>query len=144
MFGAPPLGCLPFVRTLFGGLERVCTEEINMASKLFNSKLSSELHNLNQSLPQAKVVYIRIYDSLLNIIQNPINYGTNLFLPSLSQKKYYIVKLGICGNPDSSDHQTNRSKTYSGSGVLARFKPFTKMKMTLVFQLILITVDEME
>ncbi|KAL2346229.1 hypothetical protein Fmac_000229 [Flemingia macrophylla] len=55
VFGAPPLGCLPFLRTLFGGLQRICVEEINMASKLFNSKLSSELQNLNQSLPQAKV-----------------------------------------------------------------------------------------
>lgn len=90
MFGAPPLGCLPFVRALFGGLRRLCSEEINMASKLFNSKLSSELHNLNQSLPQAKVVYIRIYDSLLNIIQNPTKYGTNLFLgpfPFFHKKK---------------------------------------------------------
>ncbi|RDX72032.1 GDSL esterase/lipase EXL3, partial [Mucuna pruriens] len=75
VFGAPPLGCLPFVRTLFGGIERMCSEEINMASKLFNSKLSTQLHNLNQSLPQAKVVYINIYDPLLDIMQNPTKYG---------------------------------------------------------------------
>ncbi|KAH1109415.1 hypothetical protein AAZX31_04G022000 [Glycine max] len=85
VFGAPPLGCLPFVRALFGGLRRLCSEEINMASKLFNSKLSSELHKLNQSLPQAKVVYIHIYDSLLNIIQNPTKYG------------FEVADKGCCG-----------------------------------------------
>lgn len=75
VFGAPPLGCLPFMRTMFGGLERKCREEINMASKLFNSKISSELHKLHQNWPQAKIVYINIYDPLLNIIQNPMKYG---------------------------------------------------------------------
>ncbi|ESW08100.1 hypothetical protein PHAVU_009G018300 [Phaseolus vulgaris] len=85
VFGAPPLGCLPFMRTLFGGVERECTEEINMASKLFNSKLSAELHNLNQNWPQAKIVYIQIYDPLLNIIQNPIKYGLE------------VVDRGCCG-----------------------------------------------
>ncbi|RDX72255.1 GDSL esterase/lipase, partial [Mucuna pruriens] len=48
VFCAPPLGCLPFVRSLFGGLERMCNKEINMTSKLFNSKLSAQLHNLKQ------------------------------------------------------------------------------------------------
>ncbi|KAK7284616.1 hypothetical protein RJT34_19365 [Clitoria ternatea] len=39
----------------------------------------------------------------------------------------FIVKLGISGNPDSSDHQApNRGQAYSGSGGLARFKPFIK------------------
>lgn len=76
MFGAPPLGCVPFMRTLFGGVERECGEEINMASKLFNSKLSAELHKLQRrNWPQSRIVYIHIYDPLLNIIQNPTKYG---------------------------------------------------------------------
>ncbi|XP_027356992.1 GDSL esterase/lipase EXL3-like [Abrus precatorius] len=75
VFGAPPLGCLPLARTMFGGEQRKCSQEINLASKLFNSKLSAELHNLKQSLPQARVVYIHIYDSLLDIIQNPTKHG---------------------------------------------------------------------
>ncbi|XP_022636032.1 GDSL esterase/lipase At3g14820 [Vigna radiata var. radiata] len=85
VFGAPPLGCLPFMRTMFGGLERKCREEINMASKLFNSKISSELHKLHQNWPQAKIVYINIYDPLLNIIQNPMKYGLE------------VVDRGCCG-----------------------------------------------
>lgn len=39
----------------------------------------------------------------------------------------FIVKLGICGNPDSSDHQAaRRGQAYSGSGGLARFKHLVK------------------
>lgn len=39
----------------------------------------------------------------------------------------FIVKFGICGNPDSSDHQAARGvQGYSGSGGLARYKPFIK------------------
>ncbi|TKY75265.1 GDSL esterase/lipase [Spatholobus suberectus] len=108
VFGAPPLGCLPFVRTLFGGIQRMCTEEINMASKLFNSKLSAELHNLNQSLPQAKVMHIQVYDPLLDIIQNPTKYG------------FEVADRGCCGtgtveaaflcNPFDVETCTNDSK----------------------------------
>lgn len=86
VFGAPPLGCLPFIRTLFGGPQRVCTDEINNASKLFNSKLSSELQNLNQSLSQSRVVYIHIYDPLLDVIQNPNKHG------------FEVVDKGCCGS----------------------------------------------
>ncbi|ESW35141.1 hypothetical protein PHAVU_001G210200 [Phaseolus vulgaris] len=47
--------------------------------------------------------------------------------PGKGSTATFIVKLGICGNPDPSDHQaTNRSQAYSGSGGLARFKPFIK------------------
>lgn len=79
VFGAPPVGCLPFMRTLFGGIERNCLQEINLASKLFNAKLSTEMEYLRQNLPQGKVVYIDVYDPLLHIIENPTNYGTNIY-----------------------------------------------------------------
>ncbi|KAJ1402394.1 Signal transduction histidine kinase, dimerization/phosphoacceptor domain [Sesbania bispinosa] len=41
----------------------------------------------------------------------------------------FIVKVGICGNPDSSGHQvanSNRGQAYSGSGHLIGYKPFVK------------------
>ncbi|KAJ1387613.1 SGNH hydrolase superfamily [Sesbania bispinosa] len=85
VFGAPPLGCVPFERTLFGGIERKCSEEVNMASKLFNAKLSAELDSLNQNLPQAKIVYIDVYNPLLHIIENPTKYG------------FEVVDKGCCG-----------------------------------------------
>ncbi|XP_057435084.1 GDSL esterase/lipase EXL3-like [Lotus japonicus] len=85
VFGAPPVGCLPFMRTLFGGIERNCLQEIDLASKLFNAKLSTEMEYLNQNLPQGKVVYIDVYDPLIHIIENPTDYG------------FEVVDRGCCG-----------------------------------------------
>ncbi|KAI4301449.1 hypothetical protein L6164_034727 [Bauhinia variegata] len=46
----------------------------------------------------------------------------------------FIVKLGICGNPDSSGYQAaNRVQVYSGSGDLAGSKPFAKNNDELAF-----------
>ncbi|KAI3464805.1 hypothetical protein Pfo_021468 [Paulownia fortunei] len=76
VFGIPPIGCLPFQRTLAGGSLRVCAENYNQAAQLVNAKLSPELDSLNQSrLPQSRVVYIDIYNPLLDLIQHPQNYG---------------------------------------------------------------------
>ena len=75
IFGAPPIGCLPFQRTVAGGLFRSCSEKQNRAAKLYNTKLLSQLDSLNASLPQARVVYIDIYNPLNDIIKNPAKYG---------------------------------------------------------------------
>lgn len=75
MFGAPTLGCLPSTRTLAGGVNRDCAKDYNEAAQLFNSKLSAELDSLNK-LPGARMVYIDIYNPLLELIQNPNKYGT--------------------------------------------------------------------
>lgn len=75
VFGAPPIGCLPAQRTLQGGPTRACSEEENEAAKLYNSKLSPTLASLTKSLPQSRVVYIDVYDPLLDLIQHPQNHG---------------------------------------------------------------------
>lgn len=85
VLGAPPIGCVPSQRTIGGGLERNCFEQENEAAKLFNSKLSAELDNLNKDRPDARLVYIDIYYPLLNLIQNPTKYG------------FKIVNKGCCG-----------------------------------------------
>ncbi|CAK9171798.1 unnamed protein product [Ilex paraguariensis] len=85
VFGIPPIGCLPSQRSLAGGPLRVCAENYNQAAQLVNTKLSSELHSLNSSLPQSRVVYIDIYNPLLDIIQNPQKYG------------FDVVNKGCCG-----------------------------------------------
>lgn len=76
MFGAPPIGCLPSQRTLGGGGLRICAEEYNEAAQLYNSKLISETEYLNSTLAQSRVVFIDIYNPLLSIIENPLQYGT--------------------------------------------------------------------
>ncbi|XP_057747005.1 GDSL esterase/lipase EXL3-like [Arachis stenosperma] len=85
VFNAPPIGCLPFQRTLFGGTERKCSQEVNDASKLFNAKLSSVMNSLRHSLTQAKLVDMDVYNPLLHIIENPSEYG------------FEVVDRGCCG-----------------------------------------------
>jgi len=74
VLSAPPIGCVPSQRTLAGGLERKCSEKYNYAAKLFNSKLSKEVDSLQKS-PNSRIVYIDVYNPLLDIIQNYKNYG---------------------------------------------------------------------
>ncbi|KAE8057282.1 hypothetical protein FH972_013986 [Carpinus fangiana] len=85
IFSAPPLGCLPALKTVNGDSEKGCVDDPNEAAKLFNAKLSAELDDLNNNLPHAKVVYIDVYDPLLDIIQNPKKHGLE------------IVNKGCCG-----------------------------------------------
>jgi hypothetical protein len=75
-FSTPPIGCVPSQRTLAGGAERKCAENLNEAAKLFNSKLSKKLDSLGSSLPNGRFVYIDVYNLLLDLIQNPKKYGT--------------------------------------------------------------------
>ncbi|KAK1405511.1 hypothetical protein POM88_005116 [Heracleum sosnowskyi] len=53
VFGVPPVGCLLFQRTLAGGA-RICVDTYNQAVQMYNSKLSSQLNFLGNSLPQSK------------------------------------------------------------------------------------------
>ncbi|KAL1822896.1 hypothetical protein ACET3Z_009674 [Daucus carota] len=85
VFGAPPIGCLPSQRTLAGGLNRMCEDSRNQAAQVYNTKLSSKLDTFGNTLPQSKIVYIDIYSPLLNLIQNPQNYGLE------------VVDRGCCG-----------------------------------------------
>ncbi|KAL4186758.1 hypothetical protein AMTRI_Chr09g15530 [Amborella trichopoda] len=75
VLGLPPLGCVPIQRTLRGGAARKCVEEVNQASIAFNAKLSTQLHSLALTLPNATVIYVEIFDILLDMIQNPSRYG---------------------------------------------------------------------
>lgn len=74
---APPLGCIPSTITLAGGgsKTRNCIDKYNQACELFNTKLSSAIDSLNNQLPKTRIVYVDIYFSLLELIQNPSNYG---------------------------------------------------------------------
>ncbi|KAK9192630.1 hypothetical protein WN944_003323 [Citrus x changshan-huyou] len=72
IFSTLPLGCLPILRTLHGGLMRSCGDDDNKAAELFNSKLLAEMKNLSSFLPQAKIVYVDIYNPLLDLINNPV------------------------------------------------------------------------
>ncbi|XP_048226540.1 GDSL esterase/lipase EXL3-like [Ricinus communis] len=85
VFGAPPIGCVPSQRTIAGGIQRECAENYNEAAILFNSKLSNKLDSLGSSLPNSRIVYVDVYNPLLNLIQNPKQYG------------FEVVNKGCCG-----------------------------------------------
>ncbi|KAJ6694116.1 hypothetical protein OIU85_004859 [Salix viminalis] len=85
VFSAPPVGCVPSQRTLAGGAERECAENLNEAAKIFNSKLSKKLDSLASSLPSGRFVYMDIYNPLLDLIQNPRKYG------------FQVADKGCCG-----------------------------------------------
>uniref|UniRef100_A0A6N2LDE6 GDSL esterase/lipase EXL3 n=1 Tax=Salix viminalis TaxID=40686 RepID=A0A6N2LDE6_SALVM len=85
VFSAPPVGCVPSQRTLAGGAERECAENLNEAAKIFNSKLSKKLDSLASSLPSGRFVYLDIYNPLLDLIQNPRKYG------------FQVADKGCCG-----------------------------------------------
>ncbi|KAK9091974.1 hypothetical protein Syun_026885 [Stephania yunnanensis] len=52
-----------------------CVEEYNNVAKEFNGKLAGLVVRLNNRLPGIKVVFSNPYDELLNIIQNPSQFG---------------------------------------------------------------------
>ncbi|XP_074276135.1 GDSL esterase/lipase EXL3-like [Silene latifolia] len=75
VFSTPPIGCVPSQRTLAGGIFRKCAENYNNLAQVFNSKLAIKLDSLSNTLHDAKLVYIDIYTTLLDMIQHPLNYG---------------------------------------------------------------------
>ncbi|CAM8919062.1 unnamed protein product [Rhodiola kirilowii] len=85
IFNAPPLGCFPFQRTLSGGAERECVEEINQASQMFNSKLTSVIDSFNSKYSDAKAVIVDVFNPLLSLIKNP------------KQNGFEVVDKGCCG-----------------------------------------------
>ncbi|ESW29883.1 hypothetical protein PHAVU_002G106300 [Phaseolus vulgaris] len=85
VIGLPALGCVPSQRTIRGGLQRNCSYSENQAAMLFNTKLSSQIDALNKKNSEARLVYLDIYNPLLNMIQNPATYG------------FEVANKGCCG-----------------------------------------------
>ncbi|KAM0938712.1 putative triacylglycerol lipase [Dioscorea sansibarensis] len=72
--GIPPIGCVPSQRTLAGGLFRECAPFHNQLAELVNSKLNQEIQRLGSIYQGTVLIYINIYDTLVDIIQNPNKY----------------------------------------------------------------------
>jgi len=71
----PPLGCLPFEKTLRINVGGECAEEVNEAAVLFNAKLISTIDGLKSKLPGLKIVSLNYYDIVLGAIKDPAKYG---------------------------------------------------------------------
>nr|KJB63490.1 hypothetical protein B456_010G002200 [Gossypium raimondii] len=70
-----PLGYLPLSRTFGGGFQRNSVDWLTQAAVKFNSKLEHELNHLNSNLPGTRILYIDIYNPLVDLIQNHKKYG---------------------------------------------------------------------
>lgn len=79
MFSVPPLGYLPSQRTIAGGIQRDVVVKINDAVQIFNTKLSKKLDSLQHNFPDSRMVYIDVYNPLLDIIVNYQRYGNFTF-----------------------------------------------------------------
>ncbi|CAL5205788.1 unnamed protein product [Lathyrus oleraceus] len=108
IFNAPPVGCLPMQRTLAGGSERKCVENYNNATMLYNEKLSKEIDSLSQNLSNSKIIYLDVYNPILDIIVNDQKYGfTNADKGCCGTGKVEVAFLcnrfgSVCSN--HSDH----------------------------------------
>lgn len=79
VFSVPPIGCVPFQRTMAGGIRRKCVKHYNDAVVLFNNKLKKEIDSFKQNFPNSRIVYLDVYNPLLDIIINNQEYGNSEF-----------------------------------------------------------------
>ncbi|KAL1210174.1 GDSL esterase/lipase [Cardamine amara subsp. amara] len=82
----PPIGCLPIQMTAkFRNIFRFCLDQENKESVLYNQKLQKLLPKIEASLTGSKIFYADIYDPMLEMTQNPSQYG------------FKETKRGCCG-----------------------------------------------
>ncbi|VVB08322.1 unnamed protein product [Arabis nemorensis] len=80
VFSAVPVGCVPAGRTIHGKFKRTCSDKLNQMALQFNTKLSPLLEGLRKELPETKIAFIDVYDTLNDMIVNPKNYVLNLLI----------------------------------------------------------------
>ncbi|KAJ8528422.1 hypothetical protein K7X08_022114 [Anisodus acutangulus] len=79
--GLPPVGCLPVQMTInsllpsFHMLQRVCVKKQNLDSQAYNNKLQALISRLQDTLSGSTLVYMDVYNPLLDLINNPSAYG---------------------------------------------------------------------
>ncbi|KAG7597680.1 GDSL lipase/esterase [Arabidopsis suecica] len=73
ILGTLPLGCLPGARQITGNL--ICLPNVNYGARVYNEKVANLVNQYSQRLPNGKFVYIDMYNSLLEVINNPSQYG---------------------------------------------------------------------
>ena len=66
---------MPSQRTVAGGVRRQCGEGHNQLATLFNAKLTTLLDSLNKDMLDSRMVYLDIYNPLLDLIEHPEKNG---------------------------------------------------------------------
>lgn len=91
----PPLGCLPSQRTLAGGLLRDCVPLYNQAAQEYNTLLIKEIKSLSNKFSGSKIIYVDIYNKLLDIIERPKHYGNSLTYFIIMHIGYVSISFSI-------------------------------------------------
>ncbi|CAA0828117.1 GDSL esterase/lipase [Striga hermonthica] len=73
--GLPPIGCLPIQMTVKSPILRACSHRENADAKSYNEKLMKLLPRMENELPGSKILYVDVYNPLMDIINNPEKYG---------------------------------------------------------------------
>ncbi|KAF3774628.1 GDSL esterase/lipase 7 [Nymphaea thermarum] len=69
-----PLGCMPS-QLAKADTNGQCVGRVNQAISAFNSQLVELVKNINSTLPGSTFVHYNVYDTFMNIVDNPAMYG---------------------------------------------------------------------
>lgn len=74
--GVPPMGCMPLVRTIFGGSNNnnTCADTYNKVASSFNSKIQKELATITSTLGM-KTAFVDAYALVLDAVNHPQKFG---------------------------------------------------------------------
>ncbi|PKA59833.1 GDSL esterase/lipase 7 [Apostasia shenzhenica] len=75
LVGIGPLGCIPSQLYQRNSIDGSCITAVNDAISLFNERLPGLRAKLNSNLPGSFFVIEEIYNTFMDMIQNPANYG---------------------------------------------------------------------
>ncbi|XP_019082682.1 PREDICTED: LOW QUALITY PROTEIN: GDSL esterase/lipase EXL5-like [Camelina sativa] len=99
VMGVIPLGCLPMSRVIFGTIFVWCNFLANQISEDYNKKLKSGIKSwgTESGFSGAKFVYVDMYNSLMDVINNHRKYG---FTNEKNGCCCMIPAIVPCSNPD--------------------------------------------
>ncbi|KAJ7959899.1 GDSL esterase/lipase [Quillaja saponaria] len=85
--GLPPIGCIPIQMTakFEHPKDRKCLKNENWDARFYNNKLTNLLNHIQAVLPGSKVVYADVYEPVIDMINQPQNYG------------FEVTNRGCCG-----------------------------------------------
>ncbi|KAK9700004.1 hypothetical protein RND81_08G210400 [Saponaria officinalis] len=111
--GLAPLGCLPIqvsVASILPSshwLQRVCVDQQNFDVQVYNERLQNLLNHLQSQYPDARFAYGDLYNPMMDMINNPHNYGLEVTLEGccgtgiLEAGELCNVIDPICANPST-------------------------------------------
>lgn len=73
--GLPPIGCLPIQMTVKSPILRTCSHKENADAQSYNDKLEKALPRTQTELPGSTILYVDIYNPLMDMINNPQKYS---------------------------------------------------------------------